>query len=76
MTPQWSTANHLPGPPEAGHDLVGDHEDAVAIADLADALEVTVRRDEDAVRADDRLEEDRGDGLRALVADDVLEALE
>ena len=64
------------GPPEARHDLVADHEDAVAVADLADALEVPVGRDEDAVRADDGLEEDRGDGVRALVADDVLEALQ
>ena len=64
------------GPAEAGHDLVGDHEDAVPVADLADAGDVAVGRDEDAVRADDRLEEDGGDGPGALVADDVLEALE
>ena len=53
-----------PGPPEAGHDLVGDHQDVVPVADLADALDVAVGRDEDAVRADDRLEEDRGDRVR------------
>ena len=64
------------GPPEAGHDLVGDHQDAVAVADLADAGDVAVRRDEDAVGAHDRLEEDGRDGPGALVADDVLEALQ
>ena len=40
-----------PGPPEAGHDLVGHHQDPVAVADLAHALEVAVGRDQDAVRA-------------------------
>src|SRR5207249_7017276 len=62
------------GPAEAGHHLVGDHQDLVPIAQLADTLDVTVGRDEDAVRAHDRLEEDRRDRVRALVADDVLEA--
>ncbi len=62
--------------PEAGHDLVGDHQDVVAIADLAHAGDVAVGRDEDAVGPDDGLEEDRRDRLRALVADDVLEALQ
>ncbi len=76
MTPQWSMANQRPGPAEAGHDLVGDHQDVVPVADLAHALDVAVGRDEDAVRADDGLEEDRGDALGALVADDVLEALQ
>ena len=32
-----------PGPPEAGHDLVGDHQDVVAVADLADALRCSRR---------------------------------
>ena len=61
---------------EAGHDLVGDHQDSVFVTQRPDALDVAVGRDEDAVRADDRLEEDRGDGVRAFVADDVLEALQ
>ncbi len=63
-------------PPEACHDLIADHQDVVAGADLAHALDVAVRRDEDPVGAHDRLEEDRRDRVRALVADDVLEALE
>ncbi len=65
-----------PGAPEAGHDLVADHQDVVPRADLADALDVAVRRDQDAVRPDDRLEEDRRDRVGALVADHVLEALQ
>ena len=64
------------GAAEARHDLVADHQDPVAVADLAHALDVAVGRDEDAVGADDGLEEDRGDRARALVPDHVLEALE
>ena len=45
-------------PPEAGHHLVGHHQDAVLVAQLADALQVSVGRDEDAVRAGDGLEEE------------------
>ena len=65
-----------PGSAEAGHHLVGDHEDVVTVADLADALDVAVGRDEDAVRPDDRLEENRRDRVGAFVADDILQALE
>src|SRR4029077_14798131 len=36
-------------------------------ADLADRLEVAVRRNDDSVRTDDRLEDDGGDVLRPLV---------
>ena len=39
------------GAAEAGHHLVGDQQDAVAVADLAHALEVAVGRDEDPVGA-------------------------
>ena len=63
-------------PPEAGHDLVGDHEDVVLVAQGADALDVAVGRDQDPVRAHDRLEEDGRDRVRPLVHDHVLEALQ
>ena len=43
------------------------------VARLADRLEVAVGRDDDPVRADDRLEDHRGDGVRALVLEDLLE---
>ena len=66
----------LAGPAEAGHDLVGDVDDAVAVAEVADAGEVAVRRDEDAGRAGDRLEDEGRDRARALERDDLLEVLE
>ena len=75
-TSQWSTANQRPGAPEAGHHLVGDHEDPVPVADLAHALQVPVGRDEDAVRAGHRLEDEGRDGLRPLELDDLLEVRE
>ena len=59
--------------PEPGHHLVEDEDDAVPVADLADRLEVAVRRDDDAVRPRDRLQDHRGDVLRALVLEDLLE---
>src|SRR5207247_2649428 len=58
---------------EAGHDLVEDEQDSVAVADLADGLKVAVRRRDDSVRTGDRLEEHRRDRLRAFVLEDLLE---
>ena len=72
-TSQCSQANQLAGAAEAGHHLVADQQDAVAVADLADRLQVAVGRDDDPVRAGDRLEDDGGDGVRALVHEDLLE---
>ena len=43
------------------------------VAGLADRLQIAVGRDDDAVRADDRLEDDGGDGMRPLVLEDLLE---
>jgi uncharacterized protein YyaL (SSP411 family) len=43
---------------EPGHDLVAHHHDAVPVAEVPDAGEVAVGRNEDAVRAHDRLEDD------------------
>src|SRR5260370_1457445 len=48
---------------ETGHYLVADHQDSVPVAELAHALEITVRRDQDAVGPDDRFEDERRDGL-------------
>jgi hypothetical protein len=45
----------------------------VPVAGLADRLQVAVGRDDDPVRADDGLEDDRGDGVGALVLEDLLE---
>ncbi len=65
----------LPRTPETRHHLVRDHQNAVPIAELADALDVAVRWNQDAVGADDGLEEDGRDGVRSLVTDHVLETL-
>ena len=72
-TPQWLTANHSAGAAEPAHHLVGNHEDAVLVAQCADALHVAVRRNEDPVGAGDRFENERRDRLRPLELDDFLE---
>jgi hypothetical protein len=59
--------------PEARHHLVGDQQDAVPLAQLADALQVPRRRDEHAVRPGHRLEDERGDRGRTLELDRLLE---
>jgi len=61
------------GAPEAGHDLVEDEQDVVAVADLADRSEVSVRRHEHAVRACHCLEDHRSDCVGAFVLEDLLE---
>ena len=43
------------------------------VADLADRLQVAVRRDDRTVRADDRLEDHGGDGVRAFVLQDLFQ---
>ena len=58
--------------PGADH-LVGDQQDVVLVADLADALPVAVLRHEAAARVLHRLEDHRGDRLRALELDHVLD---
>ncbi len=61
------------GAAEARHHLVEDEQDPVAVAHVADRLEVAVRGRNDAVRPRHRLHEHRGDGLRPLVLEDLLE---
>ena len=63
----------LAGAAPAGHDFVGDHQHAVAVADFAQAREVLGRRNQHAVGADDGLDDDGGDV--ALVADHVLDVV-
>ena len=73
-TPQWSRPNQRPGPAEAGHDLVGDEQDAVSRADLGDRRPVVVGRDDSPEGGpDDRLGEERGDATRAGLADGGVE---
>ena len=66
----------LPGPAESGHDLVEHEEDPVLVAERAQAPQVTIGRDEDAGRSGDRLDDDRGDVLRALVPDHLFDMSE
>ena len=59
--------------PEAGHHLVSNEEDAVAVADLPHALQIAIRRNEETVGSHHGLHDERGDVRAALVADDVLQ---
>ena len=63
----------LPGPPEPGDDFVGGEEHVVPIADLADAREVVIGRDDDAADADHRLGEKHRDGVGAFADDRLLQ---
>ncbi len=60
-TPQCSTAHIVPGPTGARLDLVGDEQDPVPVAELAEALEEAVLGDDVAALALDRLDDDRRD---------------
>ena len=66
---------HLAGPPGARLDLVGDEQDAVLVADRAQALEEAVLGDDVAALALDRLDDDRRDlvGRGELVEQDLVE---
>src|SRR5450631_4043689 len=63
----------LAGAPEAADHFVEFQQYAVTVADLADALEVTLRRHDDAGRTGNRLYEH---GRDALLADEVHESLQ
>ena len=66
-------AEPLAGPAPAGHDLVDDQQDAVLVAELAQALHVALRRDDDAVGPHDRLHDDGGHALGVVVHELFLE---
>ncbi len=66
-------AEHRAEPAERADDLVGHEQHAVAVADLADPLEVALGRDEATARVLHRFEEHRGDGVGALEDDALLE---
>ena len=57
--------------PEAGDHLVEDQQDAVRVADRAQALEVALRRRQHAGRARHRLDDHGGDGGGAVQRDQV-----
>src|SRR5215212_12022128 len=66
---------HLPGPPRARLDLVGDEQDPVSVADRAKASKERVFGDDIAALALDRLDDDRRDliGGRELLEQDLVE---
>src|SRR5438132_6111655 len=63
----------LARPTEPGHNLVADHQDAVAVAQLPDALQVSIWWDQDPVRPGDRLQDEAGDGAGPLELDGLLQ---
>ena len=65
-----------PEPPEGGDHFVGNIEDLVLPADLADAPEITVRRHDDAARGLDRFADESADLFRADPLDSLPEFLD
>src|ERR1700756_5927076 len=63
----------LSGASEARHYFIGDHQDSVSAANLANALQVAVGWHKNAVGAGHGLENKCGDGLRALELYDFFE---
>ena len=73
-TPAASDAVHVPVRPDAAQHFVGDEEDLVAVADLADPSQVTVARNAGAGRASaDRFDDERGYAIGAFLEDRCLE---
>src|SRR4051794_19521684 len=68
-------AEHVAEPAVGADDLVGDQQDVVLVADLADALEVALGRREAAAGVLDRLHDDGRDRVGALELDAVRDGL-
>src|SRR5205814_9740926 len=52
---------------QSAHVLVAHQQESVAIADIAQALKISIGRNDQAVGARHSLDENRGDGVRAFV---------
>ena len=61
------------GSSETSHHFIGDHQDSIFVAELANAFEISIGRNENAVCSGDRLEDERGDGLRAFELNRLLD---
>src|SRR5437762_2077999 len=73
LNPFVFTRPHLPGAAHAALHLVADEQDAVAIADRAQVLQVARRRDDVAALSLDRLDENRRDAVgRHLLGEQLL----
>ena len=66
----------LSGAAEARHHLVGDENDAVAVADIAHPGHIAGRWDHDARGAWHRFQDQRREGRRALVGDEAFEVVQ
>ncbi len=71
VTPKALRGERLAGAAEAGDHLVEHEQDAVRVADLAQPLEIALRRHQAAGRAGDRLDEAGGDVLGAVQVDEA-----
>ena len=60
-------------PAVAGDDLVEDQQDAVLLGDLAQPLEIALRRRQHAGRSGHRLDDHGGDGVGAVQVDQLLQ---
>ena len=60
---------HLSGSAEACHDFIADHHNAELVADLPDARQIALRRNDNAVRAGDGLHLNGSDAVCALIDD-------
>src|SRR5919109_3761439 len=69
----YALVSPFAGPAKPRHDFVGNHQDAVFRAQVPHALEITVGRDQDAIRSGHRLHEKGGDRLWPLELNDFLE---
>ena len=61
------------GSTEAAHHFIADEENPVTIANLAKALKISVRRDDQTVRSRHGLDEDGGDSVRSFVSENFLD---
>ena len=75
VTPKALAANGGPSRPEARDDFVEHQQDAVCVADLAQPLQVSLRRHEHARRPGDRLDETGGDRVAAIGIAEALQVV-
>ena len=73
LDPIAGAAEPVADPPEPADHLVRHQQDAVLVADLADAVEVALRRHDRTAGVLDRLEDDRGHRRGVLVSDDAVD---
>mmetsp|Transcript_6064 Transcript_6064/g.24216 ORF Transcript_6064/g.24216 Transcript_6064/m.24216 type:complete len:373 (+) Transcript_6064:1199-2317(+) len=68
-------AERVAGAAEAGDDLIEDQQDAVLVADLAQPLQIALRRNQHAGGAGHRLDDDGGDGRGVVQRHEALQVV-